>query len=475
MLSAAIINCPPTMKLWPISAGQLPWRRILWACALAISVVVSVFAALRGGYIGPDYCWHLERMLNAKRFFDYSMADPPIYVILGHGLFRLIGRNNAFPITYSILQTIINAVALWWFFLYTERRFKSPNLHLALVFFLTFLPCRMTHAAVLGTDWMTIPILVLVVFAFEKFLKDETSTPKNAAYLGLALSLGMWSKYSFMSLLPAIFLLFLFLWWRRRWKLSRFVTICALSLILPTSLVVHSYLASTKAKDAAVRSMWLPKGGIPGHPEMTWKDLLTLKTRDVELFRAPEYFKNGQYNTEAYWKYNIRAAHKYSYLAKYHMSTFTDTMNLFQELDGPQNIGRILIPDFHTRRPWKTPWMMASVSLGTIWTLLALIGTPIIFIGAVRHLWRDKLEREDGAIFLAIAYFLLMFLPIPFLLFSDQTGAFLPRLTIAPQLCFFWAGFLLLDRTVAAKWAKSAFVVFGLVIIQCGIEIVMLS
>lgn len=463
------------MKFWPISTAKLPWFRILWAVALGISVAISVCAALRGGYIGPDYCWHLERILSSKRFFDYSMADPPIYVLLGHGLFRLIGYYNAFPITYSILQAVINAVALWWFFLYTERRFKSPLLHLALVFLLAFLPCRIIHSAVLGTDWMTIPILVLLFYRFEKFLSDETSTAKNAAYLGLALSLGMWSKYSFMSLLPAVFAVFLFLWWRRKWKLSRFVTICALSLILPTGLVLHSYWASTKAKDAAVRSMWLPKGGIPGHPEMTWKDLLTLKMRDVELFRAPEYFKNGQYNTEEYYKYNIRAPHKYSYLAKYHMSTFTDTMNIFQDLDGPRTMHRILIPDFHTRKPWKTPWMTASMSLGTIWTLLALIGTPVIVIGAVRHLWRDKLEREDGAAFLAIAYFLLMFVPIPFLLFSDQTGAFLPRLTIAPQLFFYWAGFLLLDRTLVGKWPKSVFVVLGLVITQCGIITVMLS
>lgn len=462
------------MKFWPQSTEKLPWFRILWAVGLIISVVISVCAALRGGYIGPDYCWHLERILSSKRFFDFSMADPPIYVLLGHGLFRLIGYYNAFPITYSILQAVINAVALWYFFLYTERRFKSPLLHLALVFLLTFLPCRIIHSAVLGTDWMTIPILVLLFYRFEKFLSDETSTAKNAAYLGLALSLGMWSKYSFMALLPAVFALFLFLWWRRKWKLSRFVTICALSLILPTGLVIHSYWASTKAKDAAVRSMWLPKGGIPGHPEMTWRDLLTLKTRDVELFRAPEYFKNGVYNTEAYWKYNIRAAHKYSYLAKYHMSTFTDTMNLFQDLDGPRTMHRILIPDFHTRQAWKTPWMQASMSLGTIWTLLALIGTPVIFIGAIRHLWKDKLEREDGAAFLAIAYFLLMFVPIPFLLFSDQTGAFLPRLTIAPQLFFAWAGFLLLDRTMVAKWPRSVFAVLGLVIIQCGIISVML-
>ncbi len=463
------------MKMWPTPDNKLSWSRVLWGIALLGYVVLSALGALRGGYVGPDYWTHIARILDHTRFFDYAMADPPIYVLLGNGLFQLIGKKVALPITYSILQAVINAIALWWFFLFTERRFKSPLLHLALVFFLTFLPCRILHCAVLGTDWVTIPIFVLLLFAFDKFLSDETSTAKNAAYLGLALALGVWSKYSFMALLPAIFAIFIFLWWRRPWTWKKFVVICSLSLVLPTALVLHSYWAQSRLKETAARTMWVPKGGVPGHPEMTWKDLLTLKVRDVELFRAPEYFKYGQYNTADYNNYNIRFAHKHSYLGKYHMATFTDTMNLFQDLPGPQSMDRILIPDFKTRRPWKTPVMQASMSLGVIWTLSALIGTAWISTGAIRHLWKDKLEREDGAAFLAIAYFLLMFLPIPYLMFSDQTGAFLPRLTIAPQIFFFWAGFLLLDRTIVAKWSRSVFVILALVIIQCGIEIVMLS
>ena len=463
------------MKMWPTPNSKLSWSRVLWACALSGYVLLSACAAFRGGYVGPDYWTHLARILDHNRFFDYAMADPPIYVLLGNGFFQLIGKNNGLPITLSIIQAVINAIAMWWFFLYTERRFKSPVLHLALVFVLTFLPSRILHCAVLGTDWMTIPVFVLLLFVFEKFLSDETSTPKNAAFLGLALALGMWSKYSFMALLPAIFLLFVFWWWKRAWNWKKFVAICALSLVLPTALVLHSYWASTRAKGAAAHSMWLPKGGIPGHPEMNWKDLLWLKARDVELFRAPEYFKYGQHNTPDYLKYNIRAAHKHSYLAKSHMATFTDTMNLFQDLPGPQSLDRILIPDLKTRRPWKTPVMVASMSLGVLWTVLALIGTAWVSIGAVRHLWKDKLEREDGAAFLAIAFFLLMFLPIPFLLFSDHTGAFLPRLILVPQLYFFWCGFLLLDRTIVARWEKSAFVFLALALVQSGIVIVMLS
>ena len=127
---------------------------------LGIAFLISVFAALRGGYVGGDYNTHLTRILDSSRLFDFSMPDPPIYVLVAHGLFRLIGRNNGFPITLSIIQATINILALWWFFLYSERRFKSPVVHLALVFFLTFLPVRIMHAVSVGTDWMTVPVFV---------------------------------------------------------------------------------------------------------------------------------------------------------------------------------------------------------------------------------------------------------------------------------------------------------------------------
>lgn len=44
-----------------------------------------------------------------------------------------------------------------------------------------------------------------------------------------------------------------------------------------------------------------------------------------------------------------------------------------------------------------------------------------------------------------------------------------------PAAPFFWAGFLLLDRTVVVKWPATGIAVLALVIVQSGIEIVMLT
>jgi hypothetical protein len=76
---------------------------------------------------------------------------------------------------------------------------------------------------------------------------------------------------------------------------------------------------------------------------------------------------------------------------------------------------------------------------------------------------------------LGTAFFLLMFLLIPFLYWSALTGSWQSRLYMISLLCFFWAGFLLLDRTVVAKWPKIAFDVLTLVIVQCGITVLMVA
>ncbi|PYJ16753.1 MAG: hypothetical protein DME96_08505 [Verrucomicrobia bacterium] len=461
-----------SMKVWLTSAEKLSWPKILWACALGVSFLLSVFAAFRGGFVGPDYWIHLPRLIEWSRVFDFSTTSPPIYYLFGHAVFLLIGNGNAFPITLSIVQAAINTLAMWWFFLYSERRLRSPIIHLALTFFLTFLPVRVIHATTIGTDSMTIPLFVLVLFLFDRFRQDQISTPKNAAFLGLSLALGVWTKYSFMALLPAVFVIFTVIWRKRAWRLKRFIAICSLSLVLPSGLSLHSFWASAHTHGYITEKQWLPKGMAP---EMNYWDLFSIKPSDGQLFLAPEYFRARQFRAPQYLKYDIRVAHKHSYLALSHFSIFTDPMNLFQDLRVPHHLDITLTPDQKTRRPWKTPLMMASISLGTLWTFLALIGTPWIFFAAIKNLWRDQLQREDITAVLGMAYFLIVFLPIPFVYYGYLYGYWTPRLILPPLLYFFWAAFLLFDRKIARTSEKIAFAVLALIILQSGIEMLILA
>jgi hypothetical protein len=428
---------------------------------LMVSFLLSIFAAFRGGYIGPDYHTHLARIIEWPKIFDFGATNPPLYYLLGHGLFRIIGSRNAFPITLSIIQAGVNAVALWWFFVYIERRFASPLVYLAFVGFLTFLPVRIIHAATIGTDCTTIPLFVLVLFLFDNFSSNETSNTRNAALLGLALGLAVFTKYSFMALLPVVLIAFTWMWRKRAWTLPRFASVCIVSLALPSAITAYSFWASSQVHGYNTEKHW-ERNGIPA--DMNYKDLLSVKADDVQLFRAPEYFQR-----------TILAPHKHSYLGLSHLGVFSDTMNLFQDLSVPQRFGSILIPDQKTRRPWKTSVMEVSILFGTVWTLLALVGTPWSSLRALGHLVKDKLEREDCAMLLGVAYFLLMFLPIPFVHGGALFGYWAPRLVLPAFLCFFLAGFLLIDQTLVKKFNKSGFLLLMLVAFQSATEIVLLS
>jgi hypothetical protein len=154
------------------------------------------------------------------------------------------------------------------------------------------------------------------------------------------------------------------------------------------------------------------------------------------------------------------------------MATFTDPMNVFQDLSVPQQFGSVLIPDQKTRRAWKTPVMQASMILGLPWTVLALIGTAATLSVAIGSLIRDRLEREDVTAIFGTAFFLVIFLPIPFVHAGALFGYWTPRLILPALLYFFWAAFLLIDRKIARQRTIGGAAILLLVLIQCTIETV---
>src|SRR5947208_4617490 len=131
---------------------------------------------------------------------------------------------------------------------------------------------------------------------------------------GLALDLPVWLKYSFMAVILAVFLVLSGMCMRRKWEPRRFLAICVMSLALPSALALHSFWASSRVHGYNTEKHWLAKGEAP---EMNYRDLLLVKRTDLQLFRAPEYFKR-----------EILVGHSYSYIGLSHLGLFTDTLNL---------------------------------------------------------------------------------------------------------------------------------------------------
>lgn len=448
----------------PLSSAAVSNRnklRLVWITALAGSFVLCIVAIFRGGYVGPDYFTHLMRFVEWPKIFDFSATNPPGYFLLGRGCLKIFGETNRFLYVVPAIQAGFNTLALGWFALFTERRFRSPIIHTSLVLFLAFLPARLIHSTVLGADCTTIPAFMFILFSLDKLLSVDGLTIRNSLYLAASLTVAVSLKYTFMALLPAIFVILVVLAARRSWGITRFITVCFISLFAASILSVSSIWMSKQVHGYNTEKHWIQDG--TGN-DMNFRDIFSVKWADRELFRAPQCFKQ-----------TIAEAHVHSYLGLAHYGIFTDPMNLFQDLNVPQVFGGLMGPDQKERSPSKTPLMIASMSVGVIWTVCAVIGTVFALFQAAKNLWSGRLEREDITIILGTAFFLIIFLSLPFVFSAALHGYWTPRLILPSLVSFSLAGFLFIERKIAKGSRPIAFIVFGLVAIQSTIEILMLT
>jgi hypothetical protein len=205
---------------------------------------------------------------------------------------------------------------------------------------------------------------------------------------------------------------------------------------------------SRKAKGVTAVTQWLG----PSEPaEMAIADIVGLKMRDLELLRAPQYFRDRIYEP-----------HKYSYLGLLHVAMFTDVMNFFQQdpdiarhrLDhAQQSTG---LP--RTRRVQRRSRIAVVASLPV--SAAALVGTMVI---AVSSLQRLVLNRGTAALplailtALAVGFYAPIILNITRMVGAYGAGYWLPRLVMPSLLTFLMLGFVLLDRILAApRLSRSA-------------------
>ena len=113
--------------------------------------------------------------------------------------------------------------------------------------------------------------------------------------------------------------------------------------------------------------------------------------------------------------------------------------------------------------------------LGVIWTVLVLVSVPGSLFHAFRNLIDRKVNREDVTAILGIAFFLIVFLLIPFVHGGALFGYWTPRLILPALLSFYLAAFLLIDRKILRGSTLIVGTVLVLVFVQCGLEAVILT
>jgi hypothetical protein len=116
----------------------------------------------------------------------------------------------------------IAAVALW------ARHLISPAAGLIAAFLFASTPAVLAHAGLATTDMAVAAMLPAALYALTRFL-DRPSTPRTIL-LGIAIALGMLSKYSFVVYFPIAAIVLLII--RRRFPLLKLIAACAIAAVL---------------------------------------------------------------------------------------------------------------------------------------------------------------------------------------------------------------------------------------------------
>jgi len=233
---------------------QRDWRYAAVIAALTIVAVVRVASTHRTFSATVDEPIHLAAGYEwFQGELTLDMTHPPLARVLGALPLRLAGLPDPQPsnmvergnqLLYHgdryvknlararlgnlvLLVVAILSVAAW------ARRAFSPAVAMISVALFTSLPLLLGHAGLITTDLSVAATLPLALFALDLYL--ETPSMGRGAFLGLAIGLGLLSKFSFVVFFPPAVVVVLFL---RRPLRARWTT--ALAALLLAFLVVWS-------------------------------------------------------------------------------------------------------------------------------------------------------------------------------------------------------------------------------------------
>src|SRR4051794_6704001 len=131
-----------------------------------------------------------------------------------------LGRARIGNVIFLVIG--IAAVALW------ARHLISPAAGLIAALLFASTPAILAHAGLATTDMAVAAMLPAALYALTRFL-DRPSTPRTII-LGIAIALGMLSKYSFLVYLPVAALVLIIV--RRRFPLLKLMAACGIAAVL---------------------------------------------------------------------------------------------------------------------------------------------------------------------------------------------------------------------------------------------------
>jgi hypothetical protein len=419
-------------------------ERFFLAGVLAASLMQGLIGIAKYGYCGQDFAYHYKLLVTFPQGFSYEFTNPPGIYFLGYLVRRFLSDAFVLEATAFILL-VGNVLALWLLHFVLKRIIGFTPLRCAALLIAAFVPFRVVHSIVYSADAVTVPLFVLVAWlAIRLFEKGECASCLWAMIGGL-MTMAVFFKYTFVGMLPALALIAVhqFLHGGVSGRARRAVAAAAvLSLAVPGLAVWMQLELSRKAGGYTMEKQWLP----PHLPrEMTLRDMLLLKSRDVELLKAPQYFQDAVYET-----------HRHSYPGLVHLAMFTDLLNYFQRppefrahlVEHQKDSGQPI-----PRRPIASALSPLAVVASLPLSAAALAGTILASFGSARRLLTNGGAPLAVAVLtsLALGFYAPIILNIRDMWGAYQAGYWLPRLVMPSLVTFLMLGFVLADRMLRAR------------------------
>ncbi len=452
--------CP--MAPGPGRKDQVPplWETWLIRVILGLFVTVAFRAIHHNAMHGQDISTHMihtRRMLDVPGlWFTNDITFRPLLYWIGGWCVQFTNGTYGYQLA-SMIFTLAGATALALVHDATRRVIGTPVLRVAGIALIAFLPMTVITTVVYAADTAVSLPFILAGWALMVCLEQavERRAAGFAALAGLAFAIGNLTKATFLGLPAAVAIVMLLLWRSRRLSWRRAGVITVLTLAAPG--LVGLWI-NQKAKRETAGGGTVHTFNWKGTGEMTFRSLLLVKDSDRRILDAPEYLTTAKRETGDY--YPLLLENNYSYPALLHLGVFSDVLNFANNSVTPR-------PE-----PARSAAKL-SVRLGLAFTLPALIAVLVLILRTSVALAVPRLMPSTPALIwsvLALAWYLPIFLTLPFVAHVYVMGYWLPRL-VMPSIWIFllmpfawadlipgrwpaWLGCVLLGMVTVLGWQE---------------------
>ncbi|HVZ73672.1 MAG TPA: hypothetical protein VHJ20_14935 [Polyangia bacterium] len=446
-------------------ASPFPWlqnveealtrhERALTLAIIGAVMVLQLNGILHHGFMGQDWGIHPGAAADAIRlppfrWFVYVGTNPPALYWLS-ALVNWMTGTTAYIQATSFVLVALNLIALRVWSRIAPSIIHNTSLRLAALVTIAFLPVRVIHSTVFATDALIVLPFAALIWVMCELVREPSPSRQLRLVVAasVALMLGIFSKYTMVSALFVIVVLLVA--WRKQVPGAR-ARVAALTflVVVPGVFAAVQYHYYVKADpNGPGRQRW--------QHQMTWRSLLTLRSADRDVLRAPLYDDKVAgdpvkliNNIEVT---NLLIDNKHSYPALLHLSTFTDVLNVYQYDPSDNYLG--------ARDPLHQRLMTIAVRTSVPLSLLMVIATFVYLARMARQLvgFGSAPRPDDRAKAIVVAISAAAFANITLALPSVQHpyffGYWLARLVLPSLLGFCFLAFALLDEKLRSSGAR---------------------